>query len=62
MQSPAEQAQRLPIHACAGEIVAALSRYRVIVVQGPTGSGKTTQIPRILRRELDVRRIGVTPP
>jgi len=53
----------LPIYAAEDEIVAALRANRVIVVEGPTGSGKTTQLPRILRKHgFNNRRIGVTQP
>jgi ATP-dependent helicase HrpA len=37
----------LPIAAAKDEIRAALERHRVIVVCGDTGSGKTTQLPKI---------------
>ncbi len=38
----------LPISARRGEIVAALRAHRVVVVCGETGSGKTTQLPKML--------------
>ncbi len=62
MTHPDEEARRLPIYACEEEILDALNRHRVIVVEGPTGCGKTTQLPRILKRRLGVRRVGVTQP
>jgi ATP-dependent helicase HrpA len=37
----------LPISAAREEILAALAKHRVIVVCGDTGSGKTTQLPKI---------------
>src|SRR5436190_5794260 len=37
----------LPISAVREEILAALAQHRVIVVCGDTGSGKTTQLPKI---------------
>jgi ATP-dependent helicase HrpA len=53
----------LPIYEAEGDIVAALREHRVLVVEGPTGSGKTTQLPRILRRHgFANRRIGITQP
>jgi ATP-dependent helicase HrpA len=36
----------LPIYACKDEIICALTRHRVIIISGATGSGKTTQIPQ----------------
>jgi len=59
---PVDASRQLPIYGCEAEIVAALAKHQVIVVEGATGTGKTTQIPRILRRALGVRRIGVTQP
>ncbi len=37
----------LPISAAREEILAALAKHRVLVVCGDTGSGKTTQLPKI---------------
>lgn len=39
--------EQLPVSARRGEISAALRDHQVIVVAGETGSGKTTQIPKI---------------
>jgi RNA helicase HrpA len=38
----------LPVYREKDKILAALAEHQVIVVQSPTGSGKTTQIPQIL--------------
>jgi len=38
----------LPIHARVDDLVDALVRHPVVILAGETGSGKTTQIPRIL--------------
>ena len=43
-----ELAEGLPVTARADEIRAALERHQVVVVCGETGSGKTTQLPKIL--------------
>ena len=37
----------LPISSCREEIVAAIRRHRVLVIAGDTGSGKTTQLPKM---------------
>ncbi|MDX9722136.1 MAG: helicase-related protein [Myxococcota bacterium] len=59
MTSPAE----LPIHQHRQELIDAFSKHRVVVVEGPTGCGKTTQLPRILLDAGLVQgRIGVTQP
>ncbi len=54
----------LPITAHKDEIVAALRAHRVVVVAGETGSGKTTQLPKMcLEAGLGLRaRIGCTQP
>ena len=38
--------EELPIFAKKDEIIEAITRHRVIVVSGETGSGKTTQLPQ----------------
>ncbi|MGC4067055.1 MAG: ATP-dependent RNA helicase HrpA [Polyangiaceae bacterium] len=56
--------RELPISARVADIVSALERHQVIVVAGATGSGKTTQLPKIaLEMGRGGRaRIGVTQP
>jgi len=63
-ESPSASAARaLPIYAYEEAIVEAVSDHPVIVVEGPTGSGKTTQLPRmLLRAGLSATCIGVTQP
>ncbi len=39
--------ESLPVSAKREEIVAALEQHQVIIVCGETGSGKTTQLPKI---------------
>ena len=60
LQYPAE----LPITARREEIVAALQAHRVLIVCGETGSGKTTQLPKMLLEAGALRRgvIGHTQP
>ena len=53
---------RLPIYEVKEQLLEALSKNRVVVVQGVTGSGKTTQIPRILLHGLNPRCVAVTQP
>lgn len=53
----------LPIYQHQDEINDALLNHQVIVVEGPTGCGKTTQLPRILLRNANLHgRIGLTQP
>ena len=54
----------LPVYQQKDRILEALSRHQVIVVESPTGSGKTTQLPIILHEAGYSRggMIGVTQP
>jgi ATP-dependent helicase HrpA len=54
----------LPITACKDEIVAAIRAHQVIVIAGETGSGKTTQLPKMcLEAGLGIEaKIGCTQP
>ncbi len=54
----------LPISSRVGDIVAALERHQVTIVVGATGSGKTTQLPKIALEmgRGGKRQIGVTQP
>lgn len=51
----------LPVSAARDEIAAAIRDHQVVVVAGATGSGKTTQLPKILL-ELGLERIAHTQP
>ncbi|KAM6396223.1 LOW QUALITY PROTEIN: pre-mRNA-splicing factor ATP-dependent RNA helicase DHX16 [Rhynochetos jubatus] len=55
----------LPIFPYREELVAAIARHQILVIEGETGSGKTTQIPQYLHEEGYTRhgmKIGVTQP
>ncbi len=54
----------LPVYRSRGEILSALEKNQVIIVESPTGSGKTTQIPLILNEAgyTDTGIIGITQP
>ncbi|MEM9423999.1 MAG: ATP-dependent RNA helicase [Spirochaetota bacterium] len=56
--------QKLPVYLHRGEIIAALEKNQVIIVESPTGSGKTTQLPLILHESGYTQRgmIGITQP
>ncbi len=51
----------LPIAARRKEIIAAIQTYPVIIIAGETGSGKTTQLPKLCL-EAGVTHIGCTQP
>ena len=53
--------ESLPITARHGEILSAVRDHQVVIVAGETGSGKTTQLPKICL-ELGRRSIGHTQP
>ena len=56
--------ESLPIYKHRQEILGALEKNRVIVIESPTGSGKSTQLPIILYEAgyADQKRIGITQP
>lgn len=56
--------ESLPIYRHRKQILRALTRKRVIVIESPTGSGKSTQLPIILHQAgfADHGRIGITQP
>jgi ATP-dependent helicase HrpA len=51
----------LPISARTRDITAAIERHQVVIVAGDTGSGKTTQLPKVCLA-MGRARIGVTQP
>lgn len=60
---PAPAAHHLPVYSHEAEIVAAVRHHQVVVIEGPTGCGKTTQIPQmLLRAGITELAIGVTQP
>jgi len=56
--------KHLPVYRHRKEILDALQRNQVVVVESPTGSGKTTQIPLILHEAgyTDEKMVGITQP
>lgn len=48
----------LPVSACKAEILAAIAQHQVVVIAGETGSGKTTQLPKMCL-ELGLGRKGL---
>ncbi|KAM9510472.1 LOW QUALITY PROTEIN: pre-mRNA-splicing factor ATP-dependent RNA helicase DHX16 [Guaruba guarouba] len=65
-QSVQEQRRSLPIFPYRDELVAAIAQHQVLVIEGETGSGKTTQIPQYLHEEglhaAGAETIGITQP
>jgi len=56
--------KHLPVYQHRQEILTALEKNQVIIVESPTGSGKTTQIPLILHEAgyTTFKTVGVTQP
>ncbi|XP_058713271.1 pre-mRNA-splicing factor ATP-dependent RNA helicase DHX16, partial [Poecile atricapillus] len=64
-QSLQESRRSLPIFPFRQELLAAVAQHQILVIEGETGSGKTTQIPQYLHEEGYTRggmKIGVTQP
>lgn len=58
-----ERARALPIYAREQDLIETVRRHQVVVVVGPTGCGKTTQLPQmLLRAGITDRAICVTQP
>ncbi|MDF1658191.1 MAG: DEAD/DEAH box helicase, partial [Verrucomicrobiales bacterium] len=56
---------QLPVSRRREDIREAMAKHQVVIVSGDTGSGKTTQLPKIaleMGRGLEGRRIGCTQP
>ena len=56
--------KHLPVYMHRQEILDGLEENQVIIVESPTGSGKTTQIPLILHEAgyADALQVGITQP
>lgn len=61
---PLNYPESLPVVGMRGEIVAAIRDHPVVVVVSETGSGKTTQLPKMVAEALEgsTRKIGCTQP
>ena len=57
--SPLQFPPELPISARVVDIATAIDAHQVVIVAGATGSGKTTQLPKIA---LAMGRAGSPPP
>lgn len=58
-----EQALRLPVYTQHDALIEAIRHHQVVVVEGPTGCGKTTQLPAmLLRAGMTDKCIAVTQP
>ncbi|VBB29197.1 unnamed protein product [Acanthocheilonema viteae] len=60
-----QQRTRLPIFKYRNHIIYLLEKYRILIIVGETGCGKSTQVPQYLMEvgwASDGRKIGVTQP
>lgn len=61
----AETKLSLPVYPFRDDLIAAIRQHQVLIIEGETGSGKTTQIPQYLHEEgfsADGKKIGCTQP
>ncbi|CAG0883973.1 unnamed protein product, partial [Darwinula stevensoni] len=64
-QSLEETRKSLPIYPFREDLLAAIEEHQILIVEGETGSGKTTQIPQYLHEAgytKDGKKIGCTQP
>jgi pre-mRNA-splicing factor ATP-dependent RNA helicase DHX16 len=60
-----ETKKSLPVYAFRDDLIAAIKEHQVLIIEGETGSGKTTQIPQYLYESgftKDGKKIGCTQP
>lgn len=60
-----ETKESLPVYPFRDDLIAAIRGHQVLIVEGETGSGKTTQIPQYLYEAgfcADGKKIGCTQP
>lgn len=60
-----ETKMSLPVYPFRDDLIAAIRQNQVLIVEGETGSGKTTQIPQYLHEEgftADGKKVGCTQP
>ncbi|XP_032225192.1 pre-mRNA-splicing factor ATP-dependent RNA helicase DHX16 [Nematostella vectensis] len=65
MQTIQEVRRSLPVYGYREELLEAISEHQVLIIEGETGSGKTTQIPQYLYEAgytKDKKKIGCTQP
>ena len=52
--SISETQRSLPIYPFKSDLIAAISEHQVLIIEGETGSGKTTQIPQYLAEAVSI--------
>ena len=58
-QTIEETQKSLPIYPFKEDLIAAMEEHQVLIIEGETGSGKTTQIPQYLVQAVSIdREIG----
>uniref|UniRef100_A0A667WQ88 RNA helicase n=1 Tax=Myripristis murdjan TaxID=586833 RepID=A0A667WQ88_9TELE len=61
-QSIQEVRRSLPVFPYREDLLAAIHEHQILVIEGETGSGKTTQIPQYLMEDVRGMKIGCTQP
>jgi len=49
-----ETRESLPIYKFKDDLIAAVRQHQILIIEGETGSGKTTQIPQYLHEAVSV--------
>lgn len=53
-----ETQKSLPIYPFKEDLIAAMEEHQVLIIEGETGSGKTTQIPQFLVKAVSTSNRG----
>ena len=58
-QSLQEVRRSLPVFPYREDLLAAISEHQILIIEGETGSGKTTQVPQYLIEDVSERLLAL---